>query len=167
MEEQVYFSFTGCITPPLFRRATMVTLRLVRILSTVCGIVFLLFGLLLLLGSAVSGLCAMACGVFLLFYPGIVCSLLTRRFANTKSIQLNTSYTVTFTATAMVDESAYGHMTIPYEKIIKVVDTADLILVYIAFNRYVILEKRRITAGDPAAFFEFLCSTHGVSYKKG
>ena len=167
MEENSYFSFDGCLTPELYRRVNVAILRPVKTLSITLGVVLLLIGLITLFTDAFLGVLSLLVGLLLCFYQRIMLGITVRRFASTNSVSLNASYTVTFTDTAMVDQTAYSYAAYPYDKIDRVVDTAEIIIVFVGFNQFIALEKSRITAGDPAAFFTFLCTTHGVKYQKG
>ncbi len=164
-EETVRFSFTGCITAAVYRRALNARLRKLRRLYMVLAAVVVLCGVTQWKLASVIGACVLAALLWALPY-GVV-ALRVAQFRKTDRLQQDLSYTTLFTDTALVSQTKFGETRVPYELIYRVMDTPDMILVMLSKNQMLVLEKRSITYGDPAHFFPFLCDEKRVPYKKG
>lgn len=159
------FSFTGCLTAEVYRRALHARLRKLRRVYAVLAAVIVLCGVTQWRLASVIGACVLAALLWAMPY-GVV-ALRVSQFRKTDRLQQNLSYTILFTDTALVSQTGFGETRVPYELIYQVMDTPELILVMLSKNQMQVLEKRCITGGDPKDFFSFLCDEKRVPYKKG
>lgn len=163
-EETVRFSFTGCVTAEVYRRALNARLRKLRRVYAAVAAAVALFGV--IRWGIPSAICACVLAAVLLALPYGVVALRVYQFRKTDRFQQNLSYTTIFTDTALVSQTKYGETRVPYALLYQVVDTQDMILVMLSRNQMLILEKQTITVGDPKEFFSFLCDEKRVPYKK-
>ena len=159
------FSFTGCLTAEVYRRALNAQLRKLRRIYAVLSAVIVLCGVTQWRLASVIGACVLVALLWALPY-GVV-ALRVSQFRKTDRLQQNLSYTILFTDTALVSQTGFGETRVPYELIYQVMDTQDMILVMLSKNQMQVLEKRCITHGDPKDFFSFLCDEKRGPYKKG
>ncbi len=159
-EEAVRFSFTGCLTAEIYRRALYVRLRKLRWIYAALAAAVVLLGILTRNIVLLIGACVLAA------LPYGVIALRVAQFRRTDRLQQNLPYTTSFTDTALVSQTKFGETRVPYELIYRVVDTPELILVMLSKNQMLVLEKRCITGGDPKDFFAFLRDEKRVPYKK-
>ena len=164
-EEVVRFSFTGCLTAEVYRRALYVRLRKLRWVYAALAAAVVLLGILMRDIVLLIGACVLA--VVLLALPYGVIALRVAQFRRTDRLQQNLPYTTVFTDTALVSQTKFGKTRVPYELLYRVVDAQALILVMLSKNQMLVLEKRCITGGDSKDFFSFLRDEKRVPYKKG
>lgn len=156
-EEAVRFSFTGCLTAEVYRRALYVRLRKLRRVYAALAAAVVPLGI---LTRNIVCLCAGGAAVWSL-------ALRVAQFRRTDRLQQNLPYTTVFTDTALVSQTKLGETRVPYELLYRVMDAQALILVMLSKNQMLVLEERCITGGDPKDFFSFLCDEKRVPYEKG
>ena len=164
-EEAVRFSFTGCLTAEVYRRALNIRLRKLRWVYAALAVAVVPLGI--LTRDMALLVCACVLAAVLLALPYGVVALRVAQFRRTDRLQQNLPYTTVFTDTALVSQTKFGETRVPYELIYRVVDAQELILVMLSKDQMLVLEKRCITGGDPKDFFSFLRDEKRVPYKKG
>lgn len=104
-EEAVRFSFTGCLTAEVYRRALYVRLRKLRRVYAALAAAVVPLGILTRNIVLLIGACVLAA------LPYGVIALRVAQFRRTDRLQQNLPYTTVFTDTALVSQTKLGGNT--------------------------------------------------------
>lgn len=114
---------------------------------------------------AFSAVVMLAAGICLLFWPKLTAKKYGAQMDLTARYIRNKPFTLRFFDDEIAEFTPVGEMHVRYEDVFRVVESADMLLIYISAGQAYVLFKNEITRGDAAALSAFLRNDKHISYK--
>ncbi len=163
------FEAQGIINENRYRRFYLLHMQatptkiVVVVMAVIMFFIALLAMLLEMVGSAVV---LLAAGVCLLFWPRLTAKKYGAQMDLTARYMRNKPFTLRFFEDEIAEFTPVGEMHVRYEDVFRVVENAEILLIYISAAQAYVVFKNEITRGDAAALSAFLRYDKHVSYKR-
>ncbi len=113
-----------------------------------------------------SAVIMLAAGLCLLFWPRLTAKKYGAQMDLTARYMHNKPFTLRFFQDELAEFTPVGETHIRYEDVFRVVEGADMLLIYISAAQAYVVFKNEITRGDAVSLSAFLRNEKHISYKR-
>lgn len=146
----------------LHMRATPIN-KVMVVMAVIMFVIALVAAWLEMVGSAVVMLAA---GVCLLFWPKLTAKKYGAQMDLTARYMRNKPFTLRFFEDEIAEFTPVGETHIRYEDVFRIVESGDMLLIYISAAQAHVVFKNELTRGDAVALSAFLHGQKHISYKR-
>ncbi len=138
----------------------------IKALIITMAVIMIVIGLIAaVLEMVFSAVIMLAAGICILFWPKLTAKKYGAQMDLTARYIRNKPFTLRFFEDEIAEFTPVGEMHIRYEDVYRVIESAEMLLIYISAGQAYVLFKNEMTRGDAASLSAFLCNEKHVSYK--